>query len=99
MNAQVMLNLPQSLYQRIKALAHAMHAETPMLVIAEGDAVMWRVPVHLTFPDIGDVGSVGFLYVAPITGTIDTSPPALQTLRDNANQLAARFASIPTHTS
>ena len=76
-----------------------MHGKKPMLVIAdEGDEVMWRVPVHLTFPDFGDVGCVGFLFVDPITGDIDTSSTTVQTLKKNANHLAQRFKSTSTHT-
>lgn len=69
-----------------------MHAETPTLVIGAEELVAWRVPVHLTFPDLGDVGCVGFMHVNPITGEIDTSDIVLETIKRDAEELALRFA-------
>ncbi|MEM7126046.1 MAG: hypothetical protein AAF702_06950 [Chloroflexota bacterium] len=69
-----------------------MHAEEPTFVI--GDDTYWQVPIHLTFPAFGDVGKVGMLQVDPILGEIDTSQPEIiQTIIDNAEQLALRFTS------
>ena len=103
-NREIEINiLAEEARRRVNYFVHMdistqMHSEKPMLVIAEGDAVMWRVPVHLTFSDFGDVGCAGFLFVDPITGEIDTSPNSIQILKENANHLAQRFTSTSTHT-
>ena len=74
-----------------------LHAQPPLLVIGEDDKVVWRVPIHLTFPSFGDVGSIGFLHVDPTTGDIDTSPATIQNLTEKADALASRFASPTAH--
>jgi hypothetical protein len=68
-----------------------LHAEVPTLVV--GDQVVWRVPIHLTFPSFGDVGQIGFIQVDPVTGELDTSSSTLDTLIHNAENLAHRFTS------
>ncbi len=68
-----------------------MHAKVPTLVV--GDQVIWRVPIHLTYPSFGDVGQVGFIHIDPVTGEIDTSPSTLDKLTHNAKNIAHRFTS------
>jgi hypothetical protein len=75
-----------------------MHAEGPLLVIGNGDNAAWRVPIHLTFPALGDVGCVGYIFVDPTSGEIDSSPSAIAELTANAEKLAFRFTSPTTHT-
>jgi len=71
-----------------------MHAETPVLVV--GAKTAWRVPIHLTFPSLGDVGCVGFIHVDSLTGTLETSQAIVQGIKHNANDLAIRFTSPAT---
>lgn len=68
-----------------------LHAETPILVISNDGMVSWRVPIHLTFPTLGDVGCVGYLYVDPLTGETDISDETIERLQESADALARRF--------
>src|SRR5262245_28084958 len=88
--------LPEEARRKVNRYVHLeistqMHAETPMLVV--GDKVVWRVPLHLTFPSFGDVGQVGFMDVDPVTGELDLSPTTLEQITHNAENLALRFTS------
>ena len=74
-------------------LSTQLHAETPLLIV--GERVWWRVPLHLTFPSFGDVGTVGFLVVDPVTGDIDTTPVKIAEITQQAETLALRFTSSP----
>ena len=78
-------------------LSTQMHAETPVLLVDDGQAV-WRVPIHLTLPTFGDVGFVGYLHVQPTTGEIDSSPQLLDELTTHAENLALRFTPETTYT-
>lgn len=85
---------PEEVQRQVNNYVHLeistqLHAESPTLVV--GDQVVWRVPIHLTFPSFGDVGQVGFIQVDPVTGEIDTSSPMLDKLTHNAEVLAHRF--------
>jgi hypothetical protein len=87
---------PEEARRRVNRYVHMeistqMHAEMPALVI--GDKAAWRVPVHLTFPSFGDMGQVGCIDVDPVTGEIDATTLALDTITHNAENLALRFAS------
>ncbi len=66
-----------------------MHAETPAFVV--GNNAVWRVPIHLTFPSFGDVGLIGHIDVDPVTGDIKLSPPKLEMLTQNAENIAISY--------
>jgi hypothetical protein len=88
--------LPEEARRKVNHYVHMeistqMHAETPMLVV--GDKVIWRVPIHLTFPSFGDIGQVGFMDVDPVTGTLDVSLTTINEITHNAETLALRFTS------
>lgn len=68
-----------------------LHAETPVLVIGEDGVASWHVPIHLTFPTLGDIGCIGYLYVDPLTGETDTSLDTIERLQESADALAQRF--------
>lgn len=68
-----------------------LHAHLPLLLIGEKNQPAWRVPVHLTFPNFGDVGWVGFMYVDPITGEIENGANLIEALKANAQKLALHF--------
>ena len=104
LDRQIEVNVPADEAQR-KAnyfihmeISTQMHAEMPLLVIGKGDTAVWRVPIHLTFPALGDVGCAGYLLVDPTTGQIDRSPAAIVELTANAEKLALRFTSPAAHT-
>lgn len=44
-------------------LSSQMRATQPQLVITVQGAAHWRVPLHLTFPALGDVGPIGVVLV------------------------------------
>jgi hypothetical protein len=93
---QVEINISaQEAQRKVNRFVHLeistqMHAEIPTLVV--GNKAMWRCPVHLTFPSLGDVGCVGALQVNPTTGELEVSPVLIKEIEANADQLAARFA-------
>ncbi len=83
-----------------------MHAETPVLVLRQppghddeqdvvvGDQATWRVPVHLTFPAFGNVGRVGSVHVAPVTGAVDVSQSVVEEIGRNASNLVERLEQL-----
>jgi len=104
LDRQIEVNVPAAEAQRkVNHFVHMeistqMHAEIPLLVISEGDAA-WRIPIHLTFPALGDVGCAGYIFVDPTTGKINSSPSTIAELTANAEKLALRFTSSAAHTS
>lgn len=77
-----------------RQLSSQMHGGPPVLVLRE--RAVWRVPVHLTFPSLGDVGRVGELDVDVETGALDVNETLLRTLEENAEALARRSAAATT---
>lgn len=77
-------------------LSSQMRAGQPQLLVnAEGKA-RWRVPLHLTFPALGDVGIVGFIPVDVQSGLVTPSINLIEDIKYNAQALAQRFTSVPT---
>jgi hypothetical protein len=68
-----------------------LHASTPILVIGRDGVASWRVPVHLTFPTLGDVGCIGYVHVDPLTGETDKTSDVIEKLQESADALAQRF--------
>ncbi|MCG3141421.1 MAG: hypothetical protein HDKAJFGB_02702 [Anaerolineae bacterium] len=100
LDAEVQINIsaPKA-QQRVTRFVHAqvssqMHGALPQLVLKE--RAYWQVPVQLTLPSIGDVGSVGMISVDVETGELLTTPEILANLANNAEQLAFRFAALTT---
>jgi hypothetical protein len=52
-------------------LSSQMRAMQPQLVITARGVAHWRVPLHLTFPALGDVGPVGVVLVDVQTGQMN----------------------------
>lgn len=77
-----------------RQLSSQMHGGPPVLVLRE--RAVWRVPIHLTFPSVGDVGQVGELEVDVETGTLDVNETVLRKLEENAEALARRSAAATT---
>lgn len=69
----------------------SMGGGTPELVL--GARVVWRVPVFLTFPSYGVVGTAGTIDVDAETGDLLTTPSLVEELIHNAETLAARLPS------
>ena len=76
-------------------LSSQMRALQPQLMLAAEEQVFWRVPLHLTFPALGDVGQVGFVLVDVVTGDMVISPALIEDIQRHAKALAQRFTSVP----
>lgn len=76
-------------------LSSQMHAMPPQLMLTESGAAYWRVPLHLTFPALGDVGRVGAVLVDVEKGEIASGPDLIEDIKRNAQALAKRFTSVP----
>ena len=77
--------------RRVTRFAHGeissqMHGGIPKLIL--GDAVIWSVPVHLTFPSVGDAGVVGYIEVDVKTGELNTSLEVIGEIESHAENLA-----------
>ena len=66
-------------------ISYLMGGRDPDLVA--GNPVVWRVPVVLTFPDHGAVGTVGTVEVNAETGELLTSLTLIEEIRRNAQAL------------
>jgi hypothetical protein len=85
--------------QRVTRFVHQqvssqMHGGEPTLFL--GERAYWQVPIHLTFPAIGDAGVVGNLRVDTETGELMSNAKTLAELENNANEIANRFAFTTT---
>jgi hypothetical protein len=84
--AEAQHRVTQFVHRRISS---QMHGETPTLVL--GEKACWRVPVHLTFPSIGDAGQVGSIDVSVETGEFDTAESLQREIERHAEALARRI--------
>jgi predicted DNA-binding antitoxin AbrB/MazE fold protein len=67
-------------------ISYLMGGRDPELVT--GDRIVWRVPVVLTFPVHGTVGTVGAIEVSAETGELCSSPALIEEITRNAQALA-----------
>jgi hypothetical protein len=89
--AEAQRRVTQFVHRRISS---QMHGETPTLVL--GEQACWRVPVHLTFPSIGDAGEVGSIDVDVETGEFDMGELIQQKIQRHAEALARRITPATT---
>jgi predicted DNA-binding antitoxin AbrB/MazE fold protein len=73
----------------LNEISYLMGGGEPTLVI--GERTVWRVPVILTFPTDGPVGTVGTIEVDAETGELHTSPQLIEEITRNAETLAGRL--------
>lgn len=91
-HADVQINISaREAQRRVTQFVHAqissqMHGETPVLNL--GERAQWRVPVHLTFPSVGDAGAVGAIRVDVETGELDVDNIVNQEIESNVENLA-----------
>lgn len=81
----------QLVHQRISS---QMHGESPTLMLSQ--RTYWRVPVHLTFPSIGDAGQIGVIDVDVETGETNTTDSLIQDIERNAEDIARRLSPATT---
>jgi hypothetical protein len=72
-----------------------MRAMQPQLAITTDGMAHWRVPLHLTFPALGDVGPVGAVLVDVQQGVVTPSSDEIAEIKQNAQTLAQRFTAVP----
>jgi len=72
-------------------ISYLMRSGQPSLVIA--DRIYWRVPVVLTFPGHGSVGSVGAIDMDVETGQLRVTPKLIAEMQQRATDLAAHQTS------
>ena len=71
-------------------ISYLMGGGTPELV--QGEQMVWRVPVLLTFPQHGTVGTVGVIDVDAESGDLLTTPSLIEEITHNAEALVARLS-------
>lgn len=81
----------QFVHQRISS---QMHGETPTLILSQ--RTYWRVPVHLTFPSVGNAGQIGTIDVDVETGETNTTDSLIQDIERNAEDTARRLSPAAT---
>ena len=79
--------------QVVTELGTGLVACTPTLAIA-GDQVVWRVPIVLSLPGLGDLGQVGTIDVDARTGNLFSNITAQERIIQHARRLYAG-ASLP----
>jgi hypothetical protein len=70
-------------------ISYLMGGRDPELVLS--DPIVWRVPVVLTFPRHGAVGTVGAIEVNAETGELLVSPALVKEMTRHAQALAERL--------
>ncbi len=71
----------------LSEISNLMHGSEPDLIVS--DRVHWRVPVILSFPSRGDVGTVGAIDVDIETGQLLITPQLIAEITANAEKLTA----------
>ncbi len=74
-----------------REISYLLRGDTPSLAV--GDGVTWRVPLLLTFPSHGSVGSVGFIDVDVASGEMQITTELITEIQNRARHLAARTSS------
>jgi hypothetical protein len=72
----------------LNEVSYMMRALSPTLVI--GEKVVWRVPVALTMPHVGQAGTVGVIEVEVETGAMNNTPGRQAEIERCAAALAAK---------
>jgi len=72
--------------QVVAELGTGLIARGPELVIAD-EQILWRVPIVLSLPDLGDLGQVGAVDVDARSGDVLLSPAAQERIIQHARHL------------
>lgn len=76
-------------------ISYLMHGGEPQLLVASQshgeEQIRWRVPVLLSFPSYGPVGTVGYIDVNIADGQLSSSEERVAEIETNARELAARL--------
>jgi len=74
--------------QVVAKLGTGLIAQDPDLVI-DGEPIVWRVPIVLSLPELGDLGQVGTIDVDAETGDVLTTTAAQARIIQHARRLYA----------
>ena len=74
--------------QVVSELGIGLIARTPEVVIA-GEQIVWRVPIVLSLPGLGDLGQVGVVDVDARSGDVLLNPVTHETITQHAQRLYA----------
>jgi len=74
--------------QVVTKLGTGLVAQDPELVI-DDESIVWRVPIMLSLPELGDLGQVGTIDVDAETGEILTTTVAQERIIQHARRLYA----------
>lgn len=70
-------------------------AGQPMLLLE--NPPVWQIPIHLHLPRLGNVGSIGVIYVNALTGAVVPLTEAeITQMQELAHALATHFTSTTT---
>ncbi len=72
--------------QVVSELGTGLIARTPEVVIA-GEQIVWRVPIVLSLPGLGDLGQVGAVDVDARSGDVLLNPATHETITQHAQRL------------
>ena len=73
----------------IEFVSIQMGADEPALVI--GDRVVWRVPAHISFPQVGYAGNVGTIDINVETGEMDATEDKAAEMKRHGQEIAKRL--------
>jgi hypothetical protein len=76
-------------------VTYLMRGQPPTLVV--GEQIVWRVPVSIGFPSVGQAGIVGMVDVDVKTGVMNTSPELGAGLIKEAEKIAQRLPPFQPH--
>lgn len=71
----------------VPELGTGLIARIPELLIRDGKSIIWRVPIHLSLPTLGDLGQVGVVELDATAVQLLTSPAELEGIRQHAQRL------------
>lgn len=74
--------------QVVARLGTGLVAQDPDLVI-DGEPIVWRVPIVLSLPELGDLGQVGTIDIDAETGDVLTTSAAQERIIQHARRLYA----------
>ena len=73
----------------IEHVSILMGADKPTLAV--GEKVVWRVPVHISYPHVGEAGIVGQVNVDVETGAMDNTSEKIAEMYECAKKIHARL--------
>lgn len=73
-------------HQLIPKLGTGLIARQPELMLVE-EQIIWRVPIGLSLPELGDLGQVGYVAIDARTGELSISDETQERIIEHARRL------------